>query len=152
MFGSIAVEQWIYSQQAADAEVVAFVGDEIHIPYAPQDAGSPFLVAYRVDAKDETPMGPDADVAAERLQYVVALVAEGNDKRILLRPGRAMHLALQGQSGQLTVNDDQGDPFATYWVVGERVGELPNDEIAMPEDGIDRVTLGGLYEFDVTGA
>lgn len=152
MFGSIAVEQWIYSQTSGDAEVAGFVGDEIHIPYAPQDAGSPFLVAYRVDAIDETPMGPEADVAAERIRYVVALVAEGNDKRVLLRAGRAMHLALQGTSGQITVNAPQGDPFATYWVVGGRVGELPNDEIAMPEDGIDRVTLGGLYEFDVTGA
>lgn len=151
MFGSIAVEQWIYSQTAADAEVVAFVGDEIHIPYAPQGTGSPFLVAYRVDATDESPMGPDADVAAERLRYAVALVTDGNDKRILLRPGRAVHLALQGQDGQVEVVDDQGDPFATYYVVGERVGELPNDDIAMPDDGVDRVALGGIYEFDVTG-
>lgn len=151
MFGSIAVEQWIYSQLVADADVVAFVGTAIHIPYAPQGAGSPFLVAYRIDAIDETPMGPDADIGQARLRYTVALVADGNDKRVLLRPGRAMHLALQGQSGDIDVDDDNGALFARYFVVGERVGELPNDEIAMPDDGVDRVALGGIYEFDVTG-
>lgn len=150
MFGSIAVEQWIYSQAAADADVVAFVGDEIHIPYAPQDSGSPFLVAYRTDAIDETPMGPRIDVGQQRLRYTVALVADGNDKTVLLRPARAMHLTLQGVAGSVAVNDPEGELFATYYVVGERVGELPNDEIAMPEDGIDRVAIGGVYEFDVT--
>lgn len=152
MYGSIAIEQWIFSQLSGEADLVAFVGTEIHIPYAPQGAGSPFVVAYRIDAIDETPMGPEAEVAMQRLRYIVALLAEGNDKRALLRPGQAMHAALQGQMGMVAVLDDQGVPFALYSVTGGRSGELPNDEIAAPDDGIERVALGGIYEFDVTGA
>lgn len=155
MFGSIAVEQHIFTRLTANATVTSIVVDRVHVPYAPEpddviDIQYPYIVAYRTDAMDETPAGPQADVMAQRLTYTVAAVAEGLDKRVLLRLMKAAHLALQGQSDTVAILDDLGGPFATYFVVGERIGELPNDDIVTPDDGVDHVALGGAYEYDVT--
>jgi hypothetical protein len=155
VWGSIAVEQHIYQRISAHPVVQELAGGRVHIPYVPEptdlaDVQYPYVVGYRTDARDETPQGPEADVLAERLLYTVAVVGEGFDKRALLRLAKAVHESLQGQSDTIAIDDDNGDPFATYFIVGERVGELPNDEIVTPDDGVDHVALGGAYEYDVT--
>lgn len=155
MWGSIAVEQHIYTRLSAHPVVQEITEGRVHIPYVPEptdiaDVQYPYVVAYRTDARDETPQGPQADVLAERLRYTVAAVAVGLDKRALLRLAKAVHESLQGQSDTIEILDELGEHFATYFVVGERVGELPSDDIVAPDDGEDHVTLGGDYEYDVT--
>lgn len=150
MFGSLAVEQWIYGTVMEVTEVTDLVGDEVHVPYAPLGTGTPYMVAYRTDALDSEPAGAGVAVAMQRLTYSVAIVGEGNDKFALLPAARALHDALQGKEVIVKVTDADGVEYGDFFLTCVRVGELPNDDIAAPDDGEEHVALGGVYEFEVT--
>jgi hypothetical protein len=152
MFGSLAAEQWIFQELALVEELEALVGEGIHAVYAPQGTDVPFAVFYRTAAEDSTPIGVDIEVSMERLIYTVAIVAEGSDKFALLAAATAAHQALHGQQADHVLVDEEETEYGTFHITCHRIGELPNDEIATPDNGVEYVTLGGLYELEVTAA
>jgi hypothetical protein len=152
MFGSLAAEQWIYQELALVAELEALVGEEIHAVYAPQGTTGPFAVFYRTGAEDSTPIGVGIDVGMERLVYTVAIVAEGSDKFALLAAATAAHQKLHGREADHLLIDEEETEYGTFHITCHRIGELPNDEIATPDNGVEYVTLGGLYELEITAA
>ncbi|MCA9860694.1 MAG: DUF3168 domain-containing protein [Thermomicrobiales bacterium] len=149
MFGSLAAEQWIFQTLAGVSELEALVDEAIFSPYAPQGSPDPFLVFYRTGAEDSTPIGVGIAVAIEALVYTVAIVAKGNDKFALLEAARAAHTALHSKQANITLTDEDEGEHGSYHITCHRIGELPNDDIAVPVGGVAYVTLGGMYEIEV---
>lgn len=152
MFGSLAAEQWIFQTLSGVTELEDLVGESIYSPYAPQGTDEPFCVLYRTAAEDSTAVGVGIEVGIQRLVYTVAIVARGNDKFALLEAATAAHQALHGQAEDHVLTDASDDPHGSFFITCHRIGELPNDDIATPDDGVPYVTLGGLYELEVTAA
>jgi hypothetical protein len=152
MFGSLAAEQWIYQELALVEALEELVGEEIHAVYAPQGTVAPFAVFYRSAAEDSTAIGVGIEVGMERLVYTVAIVAAGSDKFALLAAATAAHQALHGQEADHLLIDEEETEYGTFHITCHRIGELPNDDIATPDDGVEYVTLGGLYELEIAAA
>jgi hypothetical protein len=152
MFGSLAAEQWLFQTLAQVTELEDLVGEEIHSPYAPQGIVGPFAVFYRTSAEDSTAIGVGIEVGMQSLVYTVAVVAEGNDKFALLEAITAAHQALHGQEADHQLTDAADTEYGSFHITCHRIGELPNDDVAAPDGGVAYVTLGGLYEIEVTAA
>jgi hypothetical protein len=152
MFGSLAAEQWIYQKLALVEALEQLVGEQIHAVYAPQGTVAPFAVFYRTGAEDSTPIGVGIEVGMQSFVYTVAIVAEGSDKFAILAAATAAHQALHGQQADHLLIDEEETDYGTFHITCHRIGELPNDDIATPDDGVEYVTLGGLYELEVTAA
>lgn len=152
MYGSLAAEKWLYQQLSGSADLMGFVDGRIFAGYAPQATALPFVLVQRTDARDDYPEGPGIPVSMERLTYTIALVGEGESKLAILPAAVAMHEAIQGHvEADLVVNlGPLGE--AHYWINCARVGELPNDDLAEPVEGVAYVALGGSYELEVIAA